>query len=28
VDETLDVLATHGIAGFTGILFIGRQPDL
>jgi Amt family ammonium transporter len=23
VDETLDVLAAHGIAGFTGILFIG-----
>jgi Amt family ammonium transporter len=29
VDETLDVLAAHGIAGFTGILFIGfvaQQP--
>ena len=23
VDETLDVLAAHGMAGFTGILFIG-----
>ena len=23
MDETLDVLAAHGIAGFTGILFIG-----
>src|SRR5205814_8293836 len=23
VDETLDVLAAHGTAGFTGILFIG-----
>jgi Amt family ammonium transporter len=23
VDETLDVLAAHGIAGFTGIVFIG-----
>ena len=23
VDETLDVLAAHGIAGFTGILFVG-----
>jgi Amt family ammonium transporter len=23
VDETLDVLAVHGIAGFVGILFIG-----
>jgi ammonium transporter, Amt family len=23
VDETLDVLAAHGLAGFTGILFIG-----
>jgi Amt family ammonium transporter len=23
VDETLDVLAAHGIAGFVGILFIG-----
>jgi Amt family ammonium transporter len=23
IDETLDVLAAHGIAGFTGILFIG-----
>ena len=23
VDETLDVLAAHGIAGFIGILFIG-----
>src|SRR4029453_9977139 len=22
-DETLDVLAAHGVAGFTGILFIG-----
>ncbi len=29
VDETLDVLAAHGIAGLTGILFIGffaQQP--
>jgi Amt family ammonium transporter len=23
IDETLDVLAAHGVAGFTGILFIG-----
>jgi Amt family ammonium transporter len=23
VDETLDVLAAHGVAGFTGIIFIG-----
>jgi Amt family ammonium transporter len=23
LDETLDVLAAHGLAGFTGILFIG-----
>jgi Amt family ammonium transporter len=23
VDETLDVLAAHGVAGFTGIVFIG-----
>jgi len=23
VDETLDVLAAHGVAGFTGILFVG-----
>ena len=23
VDETLDVLAAHGVAGLTGILFIG-----
>ena len=23
LDETLDVLAAHGVAGFTGILFIG-----
>ena len=23
MDETLDVLAAHGLAGFTGILFIG-----
>jgi Amt family ammonium transporter len=23
VDETLDVLAAHGVAGFTGVLFIG-----
>ena len=23
MDETLDVLAAHGVAGFTGILFIG-----
>ena len=29
VDETLDVLAAHGIAGFIGILFIGffAQPS-
>jgi ammonium transporter, Amt family len=28
VDETLDVLAAHGIAGFTGILFIGFVAQL
>jgi ammonium transporter, Amt family len=28
VDETLDVLAAHGIAGFTGILFIGFAAQL
>jgi Amt family ammonium transporter len=28
VDETLDVLAAHGIAGFTGILFIGFFASL
>ncbi len=28
VDETLDVLAAHGIAGFTGILFIGFVGQL
>jgi ammonium transporter, Amt family len=28
VDETLDVLAAHGIAGFTGILFIGLFAQL
>jgi ammonium transporter, Amt family len=28
VDETLDVLAAHGIAGFTGILFIGVAAQL
>jgi Amt family ammonium transporter len=28
VDETLDVLAAHGIAGFTGILFIGLVAQL
>jgi Amt family ammonium transporter len=28
VDETLDVLAAHGIAGFTGILFIGFFAQL
>jgi Amt family ammonium transporter len=28
VDETLDVLAAHGIAGFTGILFIGFFAEL
>jgi Amt family ammonium transporter len=27
VDETLDVLAAHGLAGFTGILFIGFFAD-
>ena len=28
VDETLDVLAAHGVAGFTGILFIGVFAQL
>jgi ammonium transporter, Amt family len=28
VDETLDVLAAHGLAGFTGILFIGFFAEL
>src|SRR3954470_15814147 len=28
VDETLDVLAAHGIAGFTGILFVGFFAQL
>ncbi len=28
VDETLDVLAAHGIAGFTGILFIGLAAQV
>src|SRR4051794_15214011 len=28
VDETLDVLAAHGVAGFTGILFIGFVAEL
>ncbi len=28
VDETLDVLAAHGVAGFTGILFIGFAAQL
>jgi Amt family ammonium transporter len=28
VDETLDVLAAHGIAGITGILFIGLAAQL
>src|SRR4051812_3201713 len=28
VDETLDVLAAHGVAGFTGILFIGLVAQL
>ncbi|HYF25393.1 MAG TPA: ammonium transporter [Baekduia sp.] len=28
VDETLDVLAAHGIAGFTGILFIGLAANI
>jgi Amt family ammonium transporter len=28
VDETLDVLAAHGIAGFTGIIFIGFFAQL
>ena len=28
VDETLDVLAAHGVAGFTGILFIGFFAQL
>ena len=27
VDETLDVLAAHGVAGFTGILFIGLAAN-
>jgi ammonium transporter, Amt family len=28
VDETLDVLAAHGVAGFTGILFLGFVAQL
>jgi ammonium transporter, Amt family len=28
VDETLDVLGAHGMAGFTGILFIGFVAQL
>jgi Amt family ammonium transporter len=28
VDETLDVLAAHGVAGFTGILFIGFFAEI
>jgi len=28
VDETLDVLAAHGLAGFTGILFIGLAAQM
>ncbi len=28
VDETLDVLAAHGVAGFTGILFIGLVAQI
>ena len=28
LDETLDVLAAHGLAGFTGILFIGLFAEL
>ncbi len=28
IDETLDVLAAHGIAGFTGIIFIGFFAQL
>ncbi|MGE5283143.1 MAG: ammonium transporter [Chloroflexota bacterium] len=28
VDETLDVLAAHGIAGFTGILFVGLVAQI
>ena len=28
VDETLDVLAAHGTAGLTGILFIGFVAQL
>ena len=28
VDETLDVLAAHGVAGFTGILFVGFAAQL
>jgi Amt family ammonium transporter len=28
IDETLDVLAAHGVAGFTGILFIGFFAQL
>jgi ammonium transporter, Amt family len=28
VDETLDVLAAHGVAGFTGILFLGLAAQI
>jgi Amt family ammonium transporter len=28
VDETLDVLAAHGLAGFTGILFLGLVAQI
>jgi Amt family ammonium transporter len=28
IDETLDVLAAHGIAGFTGIVFIGFFAEM
>jgi ammonium transporter, Amt family len=28
VDETLDVLAAHGVAGFTGILFLGLVAQI
>jgi len=28
VDETLDVLAAHGVAGFTGILFLGLVAQM
>ena len=28
LDDTLDVLAAHGLAGFTGVLFIGCFAQL